>query len=176
MQIVLPRRVSRCFTQRLVRPVPEVFPLLCPVRESDWIEDWDPRVVYSTSGFVEPGCVFVTPAEPTDAVWYVTRHDAEAAVVEMIKFSPGVTVSRVHIGLHPTDTGCNAVVSYTLTSLGKLGDAALLAFSESWYEEFMRTWERRMNHWLEHGRCLRSRGRPGRIAQRALESAPTASG
>lgn len=30
-----------------------VFPLLCPVREYDWIEPWRCRMIYSQSGFAE---------------------------------------------------------------------------------------------------------------------------
>lgn len=84
MKISKPNRVVRTYTQRLVAHPTEVFPLLCPVRESDWIEGWDPLCVLSESGLAEPDCVFVTPAEPHDAVWYITRHEPEAGYVEMI--------------------------------------------------------------------------------------------
>lgn len=44
MKIVKPNRVSRTYTQQLCAEPEEVFPLLCPVREADWIEGWESRL------------------------------------------------------------------------------------------------------------------------------------
>ena len=63
MQISQPRRVTRTYTQRLTAAPARVFPLLCPVREADWIEGWDPISVWSESGVAEPDCVFTTPSD-----------------------------------------------------------------------------------------------------------------
>jgi len=67
MVIKKPVRVTRTFTQHLVAEPSRVFPLLCPVREADWLEGWDPLLIVSESGIAEPDCVFVTPAKPHDA-------------------------------------------------------------------------------------------------------------
>jgi len=32
-----------------------VFPLLCPVREAEWLDGWDYKMIYSESGVVEEG-------------------------------------------------------------------------------------------------------------------------
>lgn len=71
MNIVQPTRVTRSYTQRLVAAPSVVFPLLCPVREADWIEGWDPISVVTGSGAAEPDCVFVTP--PGDHVLRVVH-------------------------------------------------------------------------------------------------------
>jgi hypothetical protein len=57
----------------------EVFPLLCPVREVEWLDDWTYRMIYSASGLVEAGAVFETAiaAEPA-TIWVVSRHDPAA--------------------------------------------------------------------------------------------------
>jgi hypothetical protein len=159
MDIRKPNRIVRSYTQRLVGSPTQVFPLLCPVREADWIDGWDPLLVISETGVAEPGCVFVTPAQPADAVWVITRHDPDAGVVEMLKLSPGVTVCNLRIELGATTTGCDARVSYEHTSLGPAGDVFVAAFSPEYYEQFMRDWEARMNHYLSTGRRL---GLPGR--------------
>ena len=99
----------------------------------------------------EPDCVFVTSASPHDAVWYVTRHDLATGCVEMIKITPEVTACRLQIGLRPTATGCEAVVTYTHTSLGPKGDEFLRGFTEESYVRGMRLWEARLNHYLAHG-------------------------
>lgn len=75
MKIAKPVRVTRTWTQRLIGTPEEVFPLLCPVREADWIQGWDPIVVVSETGIAEADCVFTTAAAPTGSVWYITRHE-----------------------------------------------------------------------------------------------------
>jgi hypothetical protein len=88
MRVTRPNRVTRSYTQHLVAEPSTVFPLLCPVREADWIDGWDPRLVLSHSGFAEPDCVFVTEAGQRDAIWYVTRHEPDNGFVEIIKITP----------------------------------------------------------------------------------------
>ena len=154
MKIVAPNRVVRTYVQHLVAPPGAVMPLLCPVREADWIAGWDPRLVVSASGFVEPGCVFVTAAEPVDAVWIVTRHEPETGFVEMWKVTPTVTACRLTIQLRATASGCDAEVSYAHTSLGPAGDTFVADFTDAVYRNFMQDWEARLNHYLRHGQAL----------------------
>ena len=154
MNVTEPFRVTRTYTQTLVASPDVVFPLLCPVREADWIPGWDPLLVLSSSGVAEPDCVFVTAASPADAIWYVTRHEPAAGYVEMIKVSPGVTACRLAIRLRRTSDGCEADVSYMHTSLGPQGDDFVRGFTEASYVRAMQQWEARLNHYLVHDSAL----------------------
>lgn len=154
MQVSKPNRVSRTHTQQLAAAPAVVFPLLCPVRETDWIEGWDPLQVLSESGVAEPDCVFLTEATPNDAIWYVTRHEPDHGLVEMIKITPSVTACRLTIQLTAVESGCTAQVTYTHTSLGPEGDAFVASFTEEHYRGFMREWETMINHYIRHGTVL----------------------
>ncbi len=151
MEIRKPVRATHTYVQTLAAEPEKVLPLLCPVREADWIEGWNPSLVATESGFAEEDCVFVTPAEPEDAIWYVTRLDATQGFVEMVKISPKVTACRLTIQLRRAEGGCEATVRYSHTSLGPEGDRFVAAFTEDHYLEFMRDWESRLNHYLTHG-------------------------
>lgn len=155
MRIEKPKRVTRTYTQRLAGTPEVVFPLLCPVREADWIDGWDPVLVASETGVAEADCVFTTAATPTDAVWYITRHEPQNGFVEMLKITPSVTACRLTIQLHPVPEGCDAQVTYSHTSLGPDGDTFVAGFTESHYTKFMQDWESRMNHYLRTGHALR---------------------
>lgn len=155
MKIIKPNRVTRRYTQRLLGQPAEVFPLLCPVREADWIEGWDPLLIVSSSGLAEPDCVFTTVAAPNDAIWYITRHDAATGFVEMLKITPELTACRLTIQLRPADHGSEADITYSHTSLGPEGDAFVASFTEDFYVNFMQDWEARINHYLSHGSALR---------------------
>jgi hypothetical protein len=99
MRVEKPNKVSRSFTQNLSSPAAEVFELLCPVREADWVNDWRPKLVLSESGLAEPGCIFITPGIPEDALWLMTEYDPETFQLEIIKMIPGVVVGRISISL-----------------------------------------------------------------------------
>ncbi len=158
MKITPPNRVSRTFTQRLVGVPSDVFPLLCPVREADWIEGWDPVSVITSSGVAESDCVFVTAGAPDDAIWYVTQHDAARGFLEMLKITPRVTACRLTIQLRAVGAACEADVTYRHTSLGPAGDALVASFTDADYRQFMQDWEARLNHYLACGNALKATG------------------
>jgi len=151
MTIIKPVRAVHTFTQRLVGPPEAVFPLLCPVREADWIDGWAPLWVASTSGLAEPDAVFATESAGRVAIWTITQHDPQAGFVEMLKVTPGVTVCRLTIQLRAVAGGTEADVTYAHTSLGPEGDAFVETFTADHYKAFMQDWEARMNYYLTHG-------------------------
>jgi hypothetical protein len=151
MKIVRPNRVTRTYTQHLVGSPAAVFPLLCPVRETEWIPGWDPALVISASGVAEPDCVFTTRAGSTNAIWYITRHEPDAGRLEMLKITPEITACRLTIQLSASATGTQAEITYSHTSLGPRGDEFVAAFTDGFYREFMQEWESRMNHHLAGG-------------------------
>lgn len=158
MKIVAPIRASRSYTQKLCAEPGQVFALLCPVREADWVEGWDPGIVITASGVAERDCVFTTASKPHDAIWYVTRHEPSAGFVEMLKITLGVTACRLSIQLRPAAGGTEADITYTHTSLGPEGDAFVAAFTEDFYRQFMQEWEAALNRYLR--RTARPAGHP----------------
>lgn len=158
MKLEKPHRVSHTYTQQLVAPPARVFPLLCPVRESEWLERWDPRLVVTQSGVGEPDCVFVTDSgvNAPEAIWYITRHEPANSLLEMIKITPGLTACRLQIQVRAVPAGSEADVSYSHTSLGPKGDDDVASFTAAYYEQFMRDWQDRMNYFLTHGAMLRA--------------------
>ncbi len=134
----------------------EVFALLCPVREAEWVPGWRPSIVLTESGLVERDCVFLTPdgvttsGAPREATWVVTEHDAAARTVEMLKVSPGFLLTRLRITVAPAGAGggSTAHVSYRYTALGPEGDAFVGSQTPARWTEFMRTWEYNLNAFL----------------------------
>jgi hypothetical protein len=154
MQIIPAKRVSRTYTQKLIGSTEMVFPLLCPVREADWIQGWDPLLVVSASGVAERDCAFVTASLPSNSIWYVTCHEPSNGFVEMIKLTPGVTVCRLTIQLRGVVGGSEADVTYCHTSLSAEGDEFVASFTDDHYLKFMQYWEASLNHYLRYGSAL----------------------
>jgi hypothetical protein len=101
-----PVQVTHTYTQALEGPPDEVFPLLCPVLEAEWVPGWTAPLVLSDSGVAELDCVFTTPdpaASPeVEAVWTVLQHDEAAGLVEMLRSCTGArprpTLSSCGVG------------------------------------------------------------------------------
>jgi len=113
MTITPPNRSTHTYRQTLCAPPGKVFPLLCPVRETEWAEGWSPELVISSSGAAERDCVFTTPDKLGPAIWYITCHEPENWFVEMLKIIPGVTACRLSIQLSENPNGCFADVTYS---------------------------------------------------------------
>jgi hypothetical protein len=151
-----PCRVRHSHTQSIHAPPGEVFPLLCPIREQDWVPGWRPDWVITDSGFAEAGCVFQTPGSPEGptpaALWLISDCDPAAGRVGMIKVIPGHTVTRLQIALRPDgEERTNATIAYEYTALGPAGERFVAGCTAEWYRQFMADWETAMNHYLATG-------------------------
>ncbi len=155
MRVEKPIRVSRSYTQHLNSGPKAVFELLCPVRETEWVNDWRPKLVLSDSGFAEPGCVFITPGIPEDALWLMTEYNPETFRLEIVKMIPGVVVGRISISLAADGKkACTADITYAYTSISDHGERALEEFTEEHFTGFMKIWEKELNHFLATGSKL----------------------
>lgn len=155
MRVDKPNRVSHSYTQHLNAPPPAVFELLCPVRETEWVNDWRPKRVLSESGLAEPGCIFITPGIPEDALWLMTDYDKEALRLEIVKVIPGVVIGRITVALSADgDDACAADITYSYTSISDHGDRALDEFTADHFTSFMVAWEKELNHFLSTGTML----------------------
>ncbi len=152
MNVLPPVRVRREYTQQLVAPPATVFPMLCPVREVEWVSDWDPYSVFSVSGVAEPDCVFVTRAEGVESIWVITLHDPDAHRVEMIKVTPGMTAAKLEFALEADGEQASRMhVAYTHTALSQPGRKVVADFDEEHWLEFMQKMESELNHYLGMG-------------------------
>jgi hypothetical protein len=90
-----PSVVTRTYTQHIQAPASAIFPLLCPVREAEWLDGWTYEMLHSRSGYAEEGCVFRTapPGDP-ETIWMITRHDRDAGVVEFARVTASLVAPR----------------------------------------------------------------------------------
>ncbi len=151
-------RVVRSYTQRIQAPPRRVFPLLCPVREAEWLEGWAYEMIHSESGVAEPGCVFRTRWHDfPETVWIVTRHDAEAGIVEFARVTTGLAATRLELRLEAdTDEATLVHIRYVHTPITEAGAGFIERhYSPQDFEQSMAWWERSMNHFLATGEMLR---------------------
>lgn len=152
MKISRPIRVKHTYTQTLAGSPSTVFPLLCPVRETEWVNGWEPNLVISESGVAELDCIFIMPDQPHESIWVVTQWEPTAYYIEFVKVTPGLLVGRIEIRLQAGAAGQTlAEVSYSYTALSEAGERFVESFTEAHYAAFMQAWEAELNHFLTTG-------------------------
>jgi len=119
------KRYIRQYTMNLPFPAADIFPLLCPVREYDWIPQWRCRVIYTQSGFAELGCVFQTDFADQFGVetWVVSRYEQDSCIAFVRTGEHRTT--RYTITLDPTGQSTSLVWYQEITGLSNKGDELL---------------------------------------------------
>jgi len=151
------KRITRTYKQTINAAPDRVFELLCPVKEADWLEDWQYRLIYSDSGYAEENCVFASlePGED-DTIWMITKRDTAAREIEFVYFIPGIRVTRLFINVRQKENNASWVdIKYIHTPYTEEGNRftekhnSLEAFSRQ-----MKHWEDSMNFYLGSGKML----------------------
>ena len=149
----------RTFVQRIEAPSERVFPLLCPVREGDWLDGWAEhcQIVWSVSGLAEQGCVFRTFGHGPEATWLITDHDPDAHRIKFVRVVTGHEATTLDIAVRPANGRASSVdIRYVITPIGP-GAAVWAAgrYAEDVFRADIAWWEQSMHHYLATGALLR---------------------
>jgi len=151
--------LQKTFTYRqLNKAAPQdVFPLLCPVRECDWLDGWNYQMIHSESGLIEKDCVFTTPMHGNeDTVWQVTQYDPESFRIEFVRFTPGDNVVKINIKLRKVHASLTeSTITYRYTALSRDQNSYLEFELEQDFKNSMTWWEKAINHYLLTGEMLK---------------------
>lgn len=150
------KRAVRSYRQTIEAKPEVVFPLLCPVREAEWLDRWNYKMIHSASGLAEEGAVFSTSnLGEEDTVWVVSRHEPEAGRVEFTRFTPDCRTCLLKLVVTASGKERSHVdVTYNYTSIGAAGNKFIEGWTEKAFLEAVVFWERSMNHFLKTGEKL----------------------
>ncbi len=133
-----------------------VFPLLCPVREYEWIEPWKCDMVYSVSGFAEQDCIFQTdfPQDGPKDTWVVCRYE-KPKLLEFVRVN-GIRAIRYTISLRRIGEGkTESEWQQVITGLNAEGDRFVESLSDEEFKHRVQRIEQMLNHYLTTGQMLR---------------------
>lgn len=133
-------------------PVETVFPLLCPVREYDWIETWRCELLHSRSGLAENDCIFrTTRPDGSHDVWVVSRYEPPRRI-EFVVHHPRVA-TRLDLSLHESEGRCLLDWDLRLSALVPMAEAELTAMAQA-RREVLTGREAELRHYLRTGTRL----------------------
>ena len=132
----------------------QVFPLLCPVREYQWIPHWRCELLHSASGVAEEDCVFRTDfPDQGPMVWVVSRYEPPACI-EFTCFVAESHVQRLKIALTAADGGSRLDWTNRWLALGPRGYAWIAAWSAEDDAKKMDNLRRLLTHYVTTGQML----------------------
>lgn len=148
--------VRKCWqdVMQLDAPPERVFPLLCPVREYDWIEDWRCEVLHTASGVAEEGCIFRTRFKHEGQMtWIVSRYEAPWRI-EFSCFVPGSHTMRLKLELRADGSGTTLLWTREVTLTDPAGESWLAELTNGAHESNMERLDRVLKHYLNTGSML----------------------
>ena len=112
--------------------------LFTPEGERAWAEDWDPRYPDPESTSAEPGMVFVTDRQGSEAVWVVTA--VGQASIAYARFDPRGVMGTIEVSWTAVAEGRTRVeVTYRSTATDEAMRPELKRF-EAHYDMYMEHW------------------------------------
>lgn len=155
MNAFLPQRITK-ETELIADADPQtVFPLLCPVREYEWIEPWRCRMLYSDSGVAENNSIFETdfPHEGGRETWIVSHYQKDRGI-EFVRFTPDEKIIKLDICLSGTRAGGTRLLWRKIfTGLSPEGNQVITALADNFEGEAERI-AKMLNHYLKTGKML----------------------
>jgi hypothetical protein len=81
------KRIVCGVNEEIRAPMSKIFPLICPVEELKWIDNWEYQLICSDSGVNEKGCVFIEEmsgpvlfGSPVKTKWITTLHEPDTRI------------------------------------------------------------------------------------------------
>lgn len=152
------KRIVREYRTRLAAQPQQVFPLLCPVREYDWIPQWQCEMLYTQSGIAELGCVFQTDFGDNygTETWVVSHYQPNKKIAFVRTGS--LRTTRYEVTLTP-DAGVTIIEwRQEITGLTPEGDAMVADYSKEKFTVMMVSLNTMLAHYLEKAESDKSLG------------------
>ncbi|MGD8363069.1 MAG: hypothetical protein PVJ04_16705 [Gemmatimonadota bacterium] len=129
----------------------EVFPLLCPTREYDWISSWGCELFHSDSGYAEYNAIFRTRSLGKEEIWICTHFEPNRAI-HYTRVAPDVCTQLEITLADRTDGTVRVRWSLTASALvEEANDAVRLLESGSERRLILEHLLNDLDHYLERG-------------------------
>ena len=131
-------------------PIKDIFPLLCPKREEEWIPGWECDVIYSNSGYNEENAIFRT-LKPygTELYWYTITYDLARRKVDFLITACHLYALRFTIDIHNTVPN-ESILTFTqrFTSVSEGGISMIEQYRQEDFQARLQRLQELMSHHL----------------------------
>ena len=133
----------------------QVFPLLCPVKELEWLPYWNCEMIYSKSGVAELDCVFKTDLpDRGKMVWVVTQYEPPKLVQYTI-LKPQSHTLNLTIRVRSEGSNSSLLIwQHVFTSLTDEGNQYLREYTDENLRLHLQKIEECLVHFLKTGEMM----------------------
>jgi len=138
--------------------VTHVFQLFSPLGEKQWVESWNPEILFPRDADWAEGMVFRISSRGQEEIWIVAELDMQTHRVVYYRVEPGSLVARVEVrcrALGPDQTETTTVYSYA--GLSDAGNQHVATWTDTVYKAKMDHWEKAINGHLRGVESTRHR-------------------
>jgi hypothetical protein len=150
------KRIIKTATFMLNGTPQQVFPLLCPERELDWLPGWEYEMIYSQSGYNEEGCIFrTTKPYGVEIIWSSVNFDSQNYTIDFLNVASGLFVIKFGIQLvEMKEKGCEITFTQIYTGISEAGNRLIEDAVGGNFQKSMAQIEKTLNHYLATGSKL----------------------
>jgi hypothetical protein len=131
-----------------------IFPLLCPVREYEWIPSWRCELIFSQSGVAELGCVFRTDfSDQYGPETWVVSHYQPVREIAFVR-TGSLRTTRYEVILAANREGAAITWRQEITGLTDQGNALVAGSTNDQFLATMVPLNEMLAHYLETGESL----------------------
>jgi len=136
---------------RINADIEQVFPLLCPTREFDWIEKWDCEVIYSQSGLAELGCIFSTSNSDGGGkdIWLISHYEKNQRI-QFVRVN-SIRSIRYELTLSHTGNKTDILWQQEITALNEQGNEFIEMVKQSDFDKQIEMLGELLNYYIENG-------------------------
>lgn len=149
-------RIIKTHELKLCADARTVFPLLCPVKEIDWIDGWDEicRMIYTKSGIAEEGCIFETNnATEGKAIWICSKYDLDKTRIEYIKHIIDKLLIKLTMEVKDdSENKSSILMTYNVTGLTDEGNKSIKEHMEVGFPGLIQAIEEGINYYVSNGK------------------------
>ena len=154
LQVFRGNRTKTVYTHEVSATPEVVFPLLCPVREYDWIDGWSCNLVHSESGVAEDNCIFTTELRESPGkvmTWSAVRYEPPR-LIQYVAVAPNHLVMRLNIELEPAGEKTRLHWTRIFTGLSTEGNQLI----QHWTVESAKALGEKLEFFVKTGRMLQT--------------------
>mgnify|MGYP000851688843 CR=1 FL=1 len=131
----------------------KVFPLLCPMREYDWIDGWICELVASESGFAEENCIFKCDLPIWGKeTWYILNFETGRGWTAI---RTGEHIStRIDLSLNEENGSTIFRAEFLLTATDPEGNVQIGNFPDEFAYQFCSRLGRMLDYYIENGKAM----------------------
>jgi hypothetical protein len=155
-------RVVEAHSEIIKESPVKIFPLLCPVQEYKWIDNWDCEIIFSNSDGVENNCIFkeyksgpilFTTDIPT--YWTVSYYDPTNCRIQFVLMSDHIAITKIDVEVNDLGAGrSSASWAIIITTISEQANKHINKSTQNKAKIYLTVLGKALKHYCENGEKL----------------------